>query len=333
MLKKILLAILLVSSSLCAQPINSGTVTSYSAGVGLAPSAANWSVVSGTGNIVFPATDANGGIAAQITVNTQPGTVGFIVEYRFPVSMDLRSYDTVSFSAQTSQTHIGDYMYLVDTQSRMRWFNLILHSELEENSPVYSINNFAGEHSGFDVSKVAAIRYGQYGMNPGDVLTFGMPVFETGVLDHCDVASNWSLDLVSSGSISTSPDSVNGSKSIVANITANDQGQADIAILGAAMGLRWDLSGKQYVSFYFKDQDASAIHYFLIYDKSRNYREWLFANPDPGNWIKVAGDLRDSSYFESAPIDLSNVEQFEVGVFGGPPLAAYTFHVDEVNVR
>jgi hypothetical protein len=99
------------------------------------------------------------------------------------------------------------------------------------------------------------------------------------------------------------------------------------------MGLRWDLSGKQYVSFYFKDQDASAIHYFLIYDKSRNYREWLFANPDPGNWIKVAGDLRDSSYFESAPIDLSNVEQFEVGVFGGPPLAAYTFRVDEVNVR
>ena len=99
------------------------------------------------------------------------------------------------------------------------------------------------------------------------------------------------------------------------------------------MGLHWDLSSKQYVSFYFKGQDASSIHYFLIYDKNRNYREWIFANSDPGNWIKVAADLRDSAYFESAPIDLSNVEQFEVGVFGGSPLATYTFQVDEVNMR
>lgn len=331
--KKAFFIILLVSALCQAQNSNSGTLTSYSAGTTAPASAANWNVVSGTGNIVFPAVDGNGGVAAQITVSTQPAAIGFIVEYRFPATMDLRPYDTVSFSAQTSQTHISDYVYLVDAQSRMRWFNLVLHQDLGVQNPVYSINNFAGEHPAFDVSSVVAIRYGQFGMNPGDVLTFGTPSFETGVLDHCDVPSNWSLDLVSSGSILTAADSVNGSKSILANVTANNQGQADIAILGAAMGLRWDLSRKQYVSFYFKDLNTTAIHYFLVYDKNRNYREWLFANPDPGNWIKVAADLRDSAYFESGPIDLSNVEQFEVGVFGGPPLATYTFQVDEVAVR
>ncbi len=333
MFNKAFLTVLLVSVSCQAQNNNSGTVTSYSAGTTAAVSAANWTVVSGSGNIVFPAVDGNGAVAAQITVNNQPTSVGFIVEYRFPAAMDLRPYDTFSFSAQTSQTHISDYVYLVDAQSRMRWFNLVLRQDLGVQNPVYSINNFAGEHPGFDVSNVVAIRYGQYAMNPGDVLTFGTPTFETGVLDHCDVASNWSLDLVSAGNIVTSADSVNGGKSILANVTATDQGQADIAILGASMGLRWDLSGKQYVSFYFKDLNTTSIHYFLMYDKNRNYREWLFANSDPGNWIKVAADLRDSAYFESAPIDLSNIEQFEVGVFGGPPNATYTFQVDEVAVR
>jgi hypothetical protein len=333
LLKITLVTVIFFSLSLQAQTFNSGTVTSYSAGTASTPSAANWSVISGTGNLTFPTTDTNGGAAAQITVTTQPATVAFIVEYDFPVTRDLRPYDTVSFSAQTSQTHIGDFVYLVDTQSRMRWFNLVLRSTLGTQQPVYSINNFAGEHPGFDLSNVKAIRYGQYAMSPGDVLIFGTPIFETGILDHCDVSSNWSLDLVSSGNIVSSTDSVNGSKSVLASVVANDDGQADIAILGAAMGLRWDLSSKQYVSFYFKDQDTSSIHYFLIYDKSRNYREWLFANSDPGNWIRVAADLRDSGYYESGPVDLSNVEQFEVGIFGGPPHAAYTFQVDEVAVR
>jgi hypothetical protein len=333
LLKQTLFAILFLSAPFQAQSINSGTVSSYSAAATAVPSATNWRVISGGGDIVVPATDANGAVTAQITVNTQPDSVGFMVEYRFPVTMDLRAYDTVSFLAQTSQTHIGDFMYLVDTKSRMRWFNLILRSSLGIQTPVYSINNFAGEHSGFDVSSVAAIRYGQYAMSPGDVLNFGTPIFETGILDHCDVASSWFLDLVSSGNIITSPDSVNGSKSILANLVANNEGQADIAILGTAMDIRWDLSKKQYVSFYFKDQNTTSIHYFLIYDKSRNYREWLFANSDPGNWIKVTGDLQDSAYYESGPIDLSNVEQFEVGIFGGPPQGVYTFQVDEVTVR
>lgn len=332
-MKHTLLIAVFLLSSLHAQTFNSGTVTSYSAASTALPSASNWSIVSGAGNILFPATDANGNAAAQITVTTQPDTVGFIVEYRFPAAMDLRLYDTVSFSAQVSQTHIGDFMYLVDTQSRMRWFNLVLRSSAGMQRPVYSINNFVGEHSGFDVSSVKAIRYGQYALKPGDILTLGTPVFETGIVDHCDVSSSWSLDLVSSGTIGTSPDSVNGSKSILATVAANDEGQADIAILGADMGINWDLSNKRYVSFYFKDQDTSAIHYFLIYDKNRNYREWLFANGDPGNWIKVTADLSDSGYFESAPIDLSNVQQFEVGVFGGPPRSPYTFQVDEVTAR
>ncbi|PYP84295.1 MAG: hypothetical protein DMG65_22840 [Candidatus Angelobacter sp. Gp1-AA117] len=138
--------------------------------------------------------------------------------------------------------------------------------------------------------------------------------------------------MVSSGVITVSSDSVNG-KSILANVTATNEGQADIAILGAASHIYWDLSAKQYIGFDFKDKNATVIHYFLMYDKKRNYREWLFTNPDPGNWIKVSADLRDTSYYESAPIDLSNIEQFEVGVFGGPANAQYTFQIDEVTVR
>jgi len=97
---------------------------------------------------------------------------------------------TVSFTVQTSATHIADYMYLVDTQSRMRWYSLILRDSGCIQQPVYSVTNFTGEHPGFDPSSIIAIRYGQYAMNPGNMLTMCAPVFETGVIDHCEVAGN-----------------------------------------------------------------------------------------------------------------------------------------------
>ncbi len=325
---------LLVPSVLLAQGFNSGTVTSLSSQQS-APvvTSQNWRVVSGTGAIQFPVLDANGNSSAQITITTSPTGAGFTVEYALPTLVDLRPFDTVSFPIQTSHTHIGDYMYFVDSTGRLRWYHLILRSEYGIQQPVYSINNFVGEHDGFDISHVSAIRYGQYGMVEGDTLTIGTPIFEVGLIDHCNVSSSWYLDIASSGTITTSQDSIDRSGSILANFTADNNGQADIAILGTATGILWDLSRKKYISFYFKDMNTSVIHYFLIYDKNRNYREWLFTNSDPGNWIKVTGDLSDSSYFESGPVDLSNIQQFEVGVFNGPPHATYILQVDEVTAK
>ena len=45
--------------------------------------------------------------------------------------------------------------------------------------------------------------------------------------------------------------------------------------------------------------------------------------------MRVTANLADS-YFDSAPVDLSHIVYFEVGVFGGNPGATYTFQVDEV---
>src|SRR5207248_3871092 len=96
--------------------------------------------------------------------------------------------------------------------------------------------------------------------------------------------------------------------------------------------IQWDWSGKSFASFYFKDSETTASHYFLVYDKNLNYREWVFRNTTPDQWFRVTANLADFSYAQSGPVDLAHVVYWEVGIFGGTPNATYTFQVDEVAV-
>jgi hypothetical protein len=320
-------------SGAAAQGFNSGTVTAHAATQLVSPiSGGNWSILYGTGSIQTGVAGPNGTTVTDLTVgNTDQGT--FIAKSDLPQVTDLRMYDTISVVTRINLTRIGGLLYLVDTEGRRRWYSYILRSQLGWQQPTYTLSAYLGEDAGFDLSSVQSLYFSQSGMVQGDVIAIGSIAFDVGLVDHCDYASGWSVDYASSGTISTSSDAITGTGSILADLYATSGGQADVAILGSYSDIIQDWSTKSYVSFYFKDDDPTIIHYFLIYDDNRNYREWLFSNDYAGQWIKVTGDLRDASYFQSGQVDLSKVQQFEVGIFGETPFQHSVFQIDEVAVH
>jgi hypothetical protein len=319
-----------------AQGFTSGTVTAgpyVQATTGL--NAGTWSFLSGygTGSIQTDVSGPNGTTVTKLTVATTVEGGTFIAKYDLPVVMDLRPYDNFNFVTMAAQTRIGGFVYLIDSSGRRRWYHYVERSWMGWQQPVYTISNYIGEDAHFDVSHIQSFYFTQSGMAAGDVISVGSISLDIGLVDHCDYSSNWSLDWVSTGSLTNSTDAVSGTGSVLANIYAVATGQADVAILGSQSGINWDWSNKSYVTFSFKDSNTTQIHYFLIYDKNRNYREWLFTNAYPDQWITVTGDLNDTSYYQSAPVDLTNIQQFEVGIFGGSPYQNYVFQIDEVRVR
>jgi hypothetical protein len=292
-----------------------------------------WSILTGTGSVQTGVAGPNGTTVTQLTV-AEPASGGdFRAQYNLPAVVDMWMYDNISFLTSAQQSRIGALFYLVDAQGRRRWYQYILRSALGWQQPVYSLSSYVGEDTAFDLSSVTALYFEQDGMHAGDVIFVGPMALDVGLVDHCDYASNWNLDLVSGGTLATSSDAVTGTGSILANVTTVAFGQADIAILGSWSGINWNWSSNTSVSFYFKDDNPSFIHYFLLYDSNRNYREWIFTNPSPGQWIKVTGNLTDNSYYQSGPVNLGSVQQFEVGVFGGSPFQNVVFQVDEVRVH
>lgn len=292
-----------------------------------------WSILLGSGTAQSGVAGPNGTTVSELTV-TSPATNGiFTALYELPAIVDMRMSDNISFVTSAPQTRIGALFYLVDSKGNRRWFPYILRSWLGWQQPVYSLASYTGEDAGFDISSVVALYFEQDGMLPGDIIYVGSIALDAGLVDHCDYPSNWNLDLVSAGTLTTSSDAITGGASVLANVTTIASGQADIAILGSWSGINWNWSRDTYVSFYFKDDNPSFIHYFLLYDSNRNYREWLFTNPDPGQWIKVTGNLTDNSYYESGPVNLGSVQQFEVGLFDGRAYQNVVFQIDEVRVH
>jgi hypothetical protein len=292
-----------------------------------------WSILVGAGTVQIGVAGPNGTTVSELTVTMPAANGNFTAQYVLPAVVDMRMFDTISFVTSAQQTRIGALFYLVDTHGRRRWFQYILRKYLGWQQPVYSLSSYVGEDSGFDISSIAALYFEQGGMVPGDVIFVGSLALDTGLVDHCDYAANWNLDLVSAGTLTTSSDAITGGASVLANVSTVAFGQADIAILGSWSGINWNWTGSTYVSFYFKDDNPSMFHYFLLYDSNRNYREWIFTNPTPGQWIKVTGNLTDNSYYQSGPVNLGSVQQFEVGVFGGSAFQNVAFQIDEVRVH
>src|SRR5947207_2295834 len=287
----------------------------------------HWTVAYGNaamGLSAFTAPDSSG---TMEFVAQQAGSV--VAQHTLQTVVDTRPYDTFSFWAQASATHVGDFVTLVDSNGRKRWYSLLLWGPRGWQKPTYWIDSYAGQESGFDSSAVAKIRFGQAGQRPADVLRYSAVTFEHNVVSHGDALASWYPD-VGSATFSIVRDGAAGSPtSVKAEVVANAHGQADVAINLLPARIVWDWSGKSFLTFYFKDSETTASHYFLIYDKTLNYRQWVFSNPVPGEWMRVTANLADS-YFDSAPVDLSHIVYFEVGVFGGNPGATYTFQVDEV---
>lgn len=308
---------------------NSGTVTTQVVrAADLDPT--RWSIVSGQASADASAANAPTGEAVmQFTVT---GDGALRVQATLPSVIDLRPFSSFSFVASTSATRIGDFAYLVDSHGCQRWFNLVLRANRGWQQPLYFIDSYAGQDSCFDVSSVAAVFFQQSGMKSGDRLQLGMPRFEHGVVNHAEVPGPWIID-IGGGTLASSSDAVAGRASVIANLEANGEGQADIAVDARGDGIFWNWSTKSYVTFYYKDDVVDASHYFLVYDANGFYRQWTFRNDTPGQWLKVTADLRDVAYYQSGPVDLSRIVYFEVGVFAGLPGGSYTFQVDEVTVR
>ena len=293
------------------------------------PNPSNWSLVGGSATVTM-AGGPNGTTVANLNV-TASGPL--TAAYQLPQLTDLRGYDSFDFVAQISNTRIGGLVLLVDSSRRRRWYQLILRAAGGWGQPVYSISNYVNQDPGFDLSHVAAMWFNQGGLVAGDVISIGAISFDVGLVDHADYASEWSQDLTCGGTLSTAWDAAIGPASLLANVQACQGGQVDIAIIALGyLGITWDWSAKTYLSFYYKDTYTSVLHYFLVYDKSGYFREWLFPNNYPGQWMKVTAPLTTGYYLQSGPIDLGNIIQFEVGIFGGPPKQYYTFQINEVTL-
>ena len=309
---------------------NSGTVTTRQTVPLSTISEANWSVVYGGATQTTSLTAAPTGEPVMEYEVTTPGSIR--IENQFPAPADLRARDCFSMIIGESQTRIGDFTYLIDKNHRRRWFKLNVRAWYGFQQPVYFINSYLGQDAGFDLSSVVAVRFGQAGLQVGDKIWIGAVRFENDLVSHAEVAGPWIVDM-GQGTISASRDAAEGTFSIRADLTANDQGQADIALDARGVKISWNWSKKSFISFKYKNSEERPLHYFLIYDANGWYREWVFTNPHPGQWIDVTADLRDVGYTESGPVDLSKIVYFEVGVFGGTPGGSYSFNVDEVTVH
>jgi hypothetical protein len=325
---------LLAAASAARAATNSGTVTTEPGTPPVTPADVTaWRVVLGSATIGgTPVVTPDGSTAVQFTM-ASAGTLS--VDNALAKPLDIRSYDTFAFWARASATHIGDLVYLIDTLGRRRWYSLILQAQRTWQRPTFWIDSFVGQDLNFNPAAIARIRLGQAGQAAKDTLAFGPTLFEHNVVNHGDAAASWFVDIGGPGSTITSvADGANGTPTSVKAVVTAVNGQADIAINLISPRITWDWSGKSFVSFYYKDNEPTMNHYFLIYDKNIVYRQWIFTNPTPGQWFRVNANLSDASYVQSGPVDLSHVVYFEVGVFGGTAAktATHTFQVDEVSV-
>ena len=323
-------AVLGLSAAARAGAPNSGTVTTEPGTPPVSPSALPaWKVSAGAATPKVSTVLPPDGSPAIELDETGNGTVQ--VDATLTTTLDVRSYDSFSFWAQASATHIGDYVFLIDSLGRRRWYHLVLQSVRGWQRPTYSIDAFVSQDAGFNPAAIKKIRFGQAGQATGGFLRFGPATFEHNVFNHGDASASWYVD-IGTGTLTTVADGANGTPtSLQAVVKANSVGQADIAVNLVAPQIVWDWSGKSFVSFYFKDSETAPNHYFLVYDKSLHYRQWIFDNPTPNQWFRVNANLLDASYAQSGVIDLSQIIYFEVGVFGAPANATHTFQVDEVS--
>jgi hypothetical protein len=329
-MKRIAFAALAVSFAASAVQPNSPSITTQ---LDVAPvsqtNLSAWSVFAGKATLgVSRVATPDGSITFEFTA-TAAGTV--TAQTGLHHVLDVRAFDTFSFWSAATATHIGDFVYLVDSQGRRRWYPLVLNGARGFTRPAYAIDAFTGQDPGFDLTAITFIRFSQAGQQVGDKLRFGGLVFEHNAYNHGDSASVWYND-IGTGPLTVVNDGAEGSPtSIKAVIQASANGQADIAINLLAPRITWDWSGKSFITFYYKDSNPNVSHYFLIYDSKLNYRQWTFQNVAPGSWMKITANLSGGFYAQSAPIDLSHIIYFETGVFAGTPNAQYTFQVDELS--
>ena len=246
---------------------------------------------------------------------------GVAIEHTLTPGGNLHAYGAFSFWIRTTATREPQFVYLVDGNGASRWFRLVLQQQWGWQRQQYLLNTFVGQDSNFNIANVVAVRFHQDQMVAGDQLFIGAVTFEVSTfLDHAESASAWYVDIGGAGStIATSVDAVGGRFSVLATLTGigGEYSQVDIATRTVLRGIAWNLSGKSYLSFYYKDNEGAASHYCLIYDKAGYYREWVFNNSQHlGKWINVIVNLQDKSYVESGPVDLSQIAMFEVGIFG-----------------
>lgn len=294
------------------------------------PDASKWTMITGSATVKIQAAP-NGNTVAALTVAT-PGDLA--VSYSLPQVTDLSQYDNLEVLATISTSRIGGVVVLVDTSGRRRYYNFALRSPLGWLQLVYSISNFIREDTGFDLTHVQAVWFSQGGLQVGDVIMVGEITLANNLVDHGDFPGVWNKDLVCGGTLTATSDAAMGPSSVYANVAACQHGQADIAINGIYNMITWDWSSKTSVSFYFKDPNATVSHYFLIYDTNyQHFREWVFPNTYPGQWMKVTANLTSGYYYQNGPVDLGNIVQFEVGVFNGQPYQLFSFQIDEVALQ
>jgi hypothetical protein len=295
---------------------------------------AQWSLLAGYANISLSAqTSPDSSPVVEVDV-TQ--TAGISVQNQLVAPFDLRSYDSFAFWIRASATRSPNFVYLVDTNGARHWYALYLQASQGWVQQEYWITSYVNQDVGFNLSQVAAVMFNQAGELVGDKIWIGATEFEHNSVNHAEAAGNWLFDVPGDigDSIKAVTDAAVGSFSVEATGNASSWGQMDIATSQPVTGATWNWTQKTYLTFYYKDSYSNVSHYAAIYDKNGNYREWVFQNNSPGQWIKITVALADNGYFAYAspgPPDLSNLTSFELGIFGGVGNSQYTFQVDELS--
>lgn len=327
-----------------------------------------WNMYYGSAT-VFESIVANAPDGTSVMQTTASAPGGILVQQQFPEALDVTRYDNFNFFIAASTSRIGDFVYLVDANHRRRWFPLILRSQDGWRQPVYSVNKYTNQDSGFDATHVTAVRFGQSGQMPGDNIWIGQIAFT----DDMPINSySWYQD-VGSAQFELVTDSIAGQNALEAILVANAPSaprQVDIASNGLISGIHWDWSNKKYVIFTFKNVLPEGAHQYFYWGTvcsltepiansaacsctattcsingaaagycdsttCRSYREYIFDSPSSlsGQWENVSASLQDASANTVGEPALDDVNWFEVGIFDGPANAQYSFEIGPVTVH
>src|SRR5690348_5544273 len=150
--------------------------------------------------------DTDGSTVEQFTAQ---GDGSLLIQHTLSGSTDLRTVDSFTFFIRSSATRVADYVFLVDSHNRRRWFPLILRSARGWQEPRYYIDAFAGQDAGFDPSSIAIIRFAQAAQRVGDVIWVSPVRFEADTFNHAEAPGAWSID-IGTGTVSASTDAVEG---------------------------------------------------------------------------------------------------------------------------
>lgn len=152
-------------------------------------------------------------------------------------------------------------------------------------------------------------------------------------LIDCDSPTNWRIWGCGRGNGTVTVDLTDrkqGVASIKATITSGEGGTHGIIY---DLERTWDLTDKEYISFWFKHDTANLHNYNIkIQDADGNWNNYYFKYINADTWMKVMFPLRKPNEISPSPPDLSKIAKVGIDVWTRHPNTTYTFRVDYIHL-